>query len=79
MHSAHLHAGQACSNGPAFIFLPTLPSFVSTQVKMRYTETAWQLMNYIHLLQAESWRLCLITEEVFLLLKDTFSYVPNTY
>lgn len=65
------------SKGLAFLFLSTLTAFSSTQVKMRYTETAWQLMNNINLLQDESGRLCLITEEVFLLLKDTISTVPN--
>lgn len=44
---------------------------------MRYTETVWQLMNNINLLQDESERLCLTTEEMFLLLKDTISTVPN--
>ena len=65
------------SDGLAFLFLSTLPSFGSTQIKMRYTETVWQLMNNIQLLQDESGRLCSITEEVFLLLKDTISSVPN--
>lgn len=56
------------SNGLAFLFLSTLPSFGRTQVKIRYTDTVWQLMNNIHLLQDESRRLCSITEEVVLLL-----------
>lgn len=77
LQRAALHAGQACEGWPCFPLSLHSAFLGSSQVKMRDTETVWQLMNNINLPQDEHRRLCSVTEKVFLLLRDNISSVPN--